>query len=48
MKTELCLILAVLVIQTISIPYKQQISLLNSLQVGRNEDPTVWGCVGCD
>lgn len=48
MKTELCLILAVLVLQTVSIPYKEQIALLNSLQVGRNEDPSVWSCVGCD
>ena len=48
MKTELCLILAVLVLQTASIPYKEQIALLNSLQVGRNEDPSVWSCVGCD
>lgn len=48
MKTELCLILAVLVLQTASIPYKQQTALLNSLEVGRKEDPTVWSCVGCD
>lgn len=48
MKTELCLILAVLVLQTASIPYKEQTALLNSLEVGRKEDPTVWSCVGCD
>lgn len=48
MKTELCLLLAVLVLQTVSIPYKEQIALVNSLQVGRKEDPMTWGCVGCD
>jgi hypothetical protein len=38
----LCLALAC------SIPYPQQIALLNSLEVGRLEDPMLWTCVGCD
>lgn len=33
---------------TFSIPYHQQLALLNSLEVGRNEDPMDWTCVGCD
>ncbi len=48
MKTQIILLLAVLVLQAASIPYKEQLALLNSLQVGRDEDPMTWGCVGCD
>lgn len=31
-----------------SIPYRDQIALLNSLEVGRKEEPEVWQCFGCD
>lgn len=48
MKTALFIILALLAIQASSIPWKQQIALVNSLQVGREEDPMTWSCVGCD
>lgn len=48
MKTVLFLVLALLAIHVSSIPYKQQISLLNSLEVGREEEPLTWACVGCD
>jgi hypothetical protein len=33
---------------TVQLPFKHQISLVNSLQVGRLEDPMDWTCVGCD
>lgn len=48
MKSTLLLILAALVFTVMPLPYKEQLALVNSLQVGRNEDPMVWGCVGCD
>lgn len=31
-----------------TLPFREQISLLNSLQVGRLEDPNDWTCVGCE
>ena len=37
-----------LVLSAFSLPYKQKIALLNSLQVGRDEEPMTWGCDGCD
>ena len=48
MKTEFFVLLAVLVLQAASLPWKHQIALLNSLEVGRDEDPMTWSCVGCD
>lgn len=48
MKTAFVLLLALLAIHVSSIPFKQQIALLNSLEVGREEDPMAWSCVGCD
>lgn len=41
-------LLALLVCFTNSLPFKQQIALVNSLEVGRLEDPMDWTCVGCD
>jgi hypothetical protein len=42
------LILLSLVALTLGLPYKHQLALVNSLEVGRDEDPMVWSCVGCD
>lgn len=43
------LLLAVILLNVaLSLPFKDQIALLNSLQVGRDEDPMVWECNGCD
>lgn len=44
---------SVLVVLTIlaltsAIPYRDTLALLNSLQVGREEDPMDWQCAGCD
>ena len=33
---------------TVQLPFKHQIALVNSLEVGRLEDPMAWTCVGCD
>jgi hypothetical protein len=41
-------VVALLLCLCCSIPYQQQIALVNSLEVGRNEDPMDWNCVGCD
>lgn len=48
MKLVTFVLLASLAALAASIPWKAQIALVNSLEVGRNEDPTVWSCVGCD
>jgi hypothetical protein len=45
---KLLLIVGLFICLSLSIPYDQQLALVNSLQVGRDEDPTVWSCVGCD
>lgn len=42
------LILLSLIAFTLALPYKHQLALVNSLEVGRNEDPMVWACTGCD
>lgn len=42
------LILAALVCLTMQLPYKHQLALVNSLEVGREEDPNIWSCVGCE
>ena len=47
MKTVIVLVAALLCLAT-SLPFKHQIALLNSLEVGREEDPMVWTCAGCD
>jgi hypothetical protein len=48
MRTFSCLLIALLALQVATIPFKQQIALLNSLEVGRDEDPMTWSCIGCD
>jgi hypothetical protein len=48
MKSISITVLALCIALTCSIPYHQQIALLSSLEVGRNEDPMAWTCVGCD
>lgn len=41
-------VLSVLVFLALSLPYRDQLALVNSLQVGRDEEPIDWTCVGCD
>ena len=41
-------IVLVLLVSTYSIPFKEQIALVNGLEVGRDEEPMVWKCEGCD
>jgi hypothetical protein len=48
MMNQLFLLVGLLVSLSLSIPYPQQLALVNSLQVGREEDPNLWSCVGCD
>lgn len=31
-----------------ALPWKDQIALLNSLEVGRDEEPMTWSCYGCE
>lgn len=45
---QLLFIVGLLISLSLSIPYQQQIALVNSLQVGREQDPNNWSCVGCD
>lgn len=47
MRSATLLILAALVALTLQLPYKHQLALVNSLEIGRDEDPNTWGCVGC-
>ena len=48
MRSTYFLILATLVTLAVQLPFKEQIALVNSLEVGRQEDPMTWSCVGCD
>jgi len=48
MKTLTLLVLATLACLALTLPFKHQIALLNSLEVGRDEDPNVWACEGCE
>ena len=48
MKLNYIVLLSALVAATVALPWSDQIALVNSLEVGRNEDPTVWACTGCD
>lgn len=48
MKSVPITVLAVLICLTCSLPYDQQIALVNSVEVGRDEDPMTWDCKGCD
>ena len=41
-------LLALFASVAVALPWRDQIALVNSLEVGRNEDPTTWSCVGCD
>lgn len=41
-------VFALLIGLTLQLPFKHQIALVNSLEVGRLEDPMGWTCVGCD
>lgn len=45
---KLLLVVAMVVMTVFTLPYKDQLALVNSLEVGRDEDPTAWTCVGCD
>jgi hypothetical protein len=42
------LIINFLISLCLAVPYHHQLALVNSLQVGRDEDPIEWTCVGCD
>jgi hypothetical protein len=48
MMKQLYILVGLLTVLTVSIPYHQQLALVNSLEVGRNEDPNDWTCIGCD
>ena len=48
MRTIALLVLATLACFTLSLPFAHKIALLNSLEVGRNEEPLAWTCAGCD
>jgi hypothetical protein len=48
MRTTGITVLALLLALACSLPFPQQIALLNSLEVGREEAPLTWSCVGCD
>lgn len=47
-KTNLLVLTLLIATAVYSLPYAQQLALVNSLQVGRLEDPNLWTCVGCD
>lgn len=47
-KSLILLIIATVLSSTFCLPFEDQIALANALQVGRKEDPNVWGCSGCD
>ena len=48
MKYTVIILFACLALSCMSIPFKSQIALVNSLEVGREEEPMVWACYGCD
>lgn len=48
MRSTIIVVLATIFSLTLAIPFKEQIALVNSLEVGRIEDPMAWTCVGCD
>ena len=48
MRSTIIVVLATIFSLTLAIPFKEQIALVNSLEVGRLEDPMAWTCVGCD
>ena len=48
MKLISFLLITVLIAMVSAIPWKSQIALANSLEVGRDEDPNTWECHGCN
>ena len=48
MKGSIVVLIAFLTVSSLAIPFRDQIALVNSLEVGRDEEPMVWGCTGCD
>ena len=48
MKLNNIIIVALLATLALTLPWRDQIALVNSLEVGRNEDPMVWACTGCE
>lgn len=48
MKLTLAILLSTLFSLAVALPWKFKIALHNSLEVGRNEDPMLWQCAGCD
>jgi hypothetical protein len=46
MKTFIVLLALTIALQ--ALPYREQIALVNSLEVGRIEDPMDWTCAGCE
>jgi hypothetical protein len=42
------LLFSALLCLALALPFREQIALTNSLEVGRIEDPMAWTCVGCD
>ncbi len=48
MKLIALIFLAAFILGAVALPEKAQKALANSLEVGRNEDPNTWTCVGCD
>lgn len=48
MKSTTVVFFAALLLLATAIPWRDQIALLNALEVGRNEDPNAWTCFGCD
>ena len=48
MKALAFLTLAAILCLAVSLPFKDRIALLNSLEVGRDETPMVWSCAGCE
>lgn len=48
MKFNSIIFLAIFATAALALPWNDQIALVNSLEVGRDEDPTVWACTGCE
>lgn len=48
MKLTTLIFFAAFLACAVAIPWRDQIALVNSLQVGRNEDPHIWSCYGCE
>lgn len=46
--SSIFVLLAFLAVSSLAIPFREQIALVNGLEVGREEEPMVWACTGCD